>query len=271
MADGARPRIPWQAWFVLLAAIWGCSFWWIKLGLTFLSPVQVAFVRTALGAAALLVILVATRRRLPRDRRTCGHLLVVVLVAFREEQVTRERIAGLAIGFVGVLVVIGAWEGLGAGDVPGIGACIVAICCYGIAFPYIRRYLSDLPGGPIAMATGQLAIGAIVLFPLAALASGPGTVPTPDALLGTVCLGVLGSGVAFAINYRIVAVAGSTTASTVTYLTPLVAVVVGTVFLSEPITWHEPVGALVVLLGVAISQERIRFPSPGTATERAAG
>jgi drug/metabolite transporter (DMT)-like permease len=307
--DRAISRVPWQAWFVLLALIWGCSFWWIKLGLTFLSPVQVAFGRTALGAAALLLILVASRARLPRSRRTWGHLLVVgllmnaipatlfaygetqvssvlagiinattplatltvVLLAYREEPVTRERVAGLGIGFVGVLVVIGAWEGLGSSDVLGIAACLAAVACYGIGYPYTRRHLASLPEGPISMATGQVAVGALVLLPLVALVSGPGVPPAPDALLAMLGLGVLGSGVAYVLSYRIVAVAGSTTTSTVTYLTPVVAVVVGTVFLSEPITWHEPVGAAIVLLGVAASQGRMRLRRREPASEVAPG
>jgi drug/metabolite transporter (DMT)-like permease len=196
---------------------------------------------------------------------------VVVLLAFREEHVTRDRIAGLAIGFGGVLIVIGVWEGLGTGDVLGIAACVAAVCCYGVAYPYMRRYLADLPEGPISLATGQVSIGALVLLPIAALASGPGTAATPNAVLAMVGLGVLGSGVAFAMSYRIIAVAGSTTASTVTYLTPLVAVVVGTVFLAEPITWHEPVGALVVLLGVAVSQGRVRVRRRRAAPRPVAG
>ena len=296
VAEDTRARVPWQVWFVLLAAIWGCSFWWIKLGLTFLTPSHVAFVRTALGAAALVTVLVATRGRLPRDRRTWGHLvvvaflanaipvtlfaygetqissvlagiinattplatLVVVLIAFREEHITRERIAGLAIGFAGVLIVIGVWDGLGTGDLLGIAACLGAVCCYGIAFPYMRRYLTGPGVQPIPIATGQVAVAALVLLPVAALAGGPIATPTPDAVLAMVGLGVLGTGIAYALNYRIIAAAGSTTASTVTYLAPVVAVVVGTVFLAEPLSWHEPVGAAVVLLGVAVSHGHLR-------------
>jgi drug/metabolite transporter (DMT)-like permease len=291
----ARARLPWQVAFVLLALIWGCSFWWIKLGLTFLAPGQVAFVRTALGAAVLLAILVATRGRLPRTRRTWLDLLVVgilmnalpatlfaygemhvssilagiinattplatltvVLLAYREEAVSRERIAGLGVGFVGVLVVIGAWEGLGTSDILGIGACLVAVACYGLGYPYTRRHLASLPEGPVSMAAGQVALGALVLVPIALVVPGPGTAPTPDALLGMIGLGALGSGVAYILSYRIVAAAGSTMTSTVTYLTPIVAVVVGAAFLSESLTWHEPVGAAIVLLGVAISQGRL--------------
>ena len=70
-------------------------------------------------------------------------------------------------------------------------------------------------------------------------------------------LGIFGSGFAYLWNFRVMELAGSAIASSVTYLTPLVAVIVGLAFLNEHLTWHEPVGALVVLLGAAIAQERI--------------
>jgi drug/metabolite transporter (DMT)-like permease len=78
-------------------------------------------------------------------------------------------------------------------------------------------------------------------------------------ILGMLGLGIFGSGFAYLWNFKVMEAAGSAIASTVTYLTPVVAVVVGLIFLNEKITWHEPVGALVVLLGAAIAQERIRI------------
>jgi drug/metabolite transporter (DMT)-like permease len=77
-------------------------------------------------------------------------------------------------------------------------------------------------------------------------------------VLGLLGLGALGSGIAFALNYQVIRAAGPSTASTVTYLTPLFAVVVGAIFLGETVTWYEPVGGLVVLFGVAVAQGRIR-------------
>jgi drug/metabolite transporter (DMT)-like permease len=74
-----------------------------------------------------------------------------------------------------------------------------------------------------------------------------------------IALGVFGSGFAYIWNFKVMELAGSAIASSVTYLTPVVAVIVGVIFLNEKVTWHEPVGALVVLLGAAIAQERIRF------------
>ena len=294
---GSRaPRLPWQVAFLLLAAIWGCSFWWIKLGLEVLAPVQVAFVRLAIGAAALLVVAALTGARLPRQLSTWRHLFVVslllnsipftlfaygetnissvlagiinaatplttlavILLAFPEEKPTLERVLGLLVGFMGILIVVGVWEGLVSGEWTGIAACLGAVTCYGIAFPYTRRHLAGLPESGVALATGQVMCGAAVLLPLG-IAAGPLHGPiTVEPVLGMLGLGALGSGIAFALNYHVIRAAGPSTASTVTYLTPLFAIAVGVTFLGETVVWHEPAGALVVLLGVAISQGRVR-------------
>ncbi len=81
-------------------------------------------------------------------------------------------------------------------------------------------------------------------------------------VLSMIALGVFGSGFAYLWNFKVMQIAGSAIASSVTYLTPVVAVIVGIIFLNEGITWNEPVGALVVLLGAAIAQERIRITGP---------
>jgi drug/metabolite transporter (DMT)-like permease len=289
-------RLPWQVSFLVLAATWGCSFWWMKLGLEVLAPVQVAFVRLAIGAAALLLICAVTGVRLPRNLSTWRHLFVVamlvnsipftlfaygethipsvlagiinaatplttlavILLAFPEEKPTADRVIGLLVGFLGILVVIGVWEGLGTGEWTGVAACLGAVTCYGIAFPYTRRHLAGLPESGVSLAAGQVTCGALVLLPLGVLA-GPLHGPiTLEPVLGMLFLGALGSGIAFALNYQIVRAAGPSTASTVTYLTPLFAIAVGVAFLGETVVWHEPVGGLVVLLGVAISQGRAR-------------
>jgi drug/metabolite transporter (DMT)-like permease len=268
----------------------------MKLGLEVLAPVQVAFVRLAIGAAALLLICAVTGVRLPRRLSTWRHLfivamlvnsipftlfaygethiasvlagiinaatplttLAVILLAFPEEKPTADRVVGLLVGFLGILVVVGVWEGLGSGEWTGIAACLGAVTCYGIAFPYTRRHLAGLPESGVSLAAGQVTCGALVLLPLGVLA-GPLHGPiTLEPVLGMLCLGALGSGIAFALNYQIVRAAGPSTASTVTYLTPLFAIAVGVAFLGETVVWHEPAGGLVVLLGVAISQGRVR-------------
>jgi drug/metabolite transporter (DMT)-like permease len=75
-------------------------------------------------------------------------------------------------------------------------------------------------------------------------------------------LGALGSGIAYVLNFRVIAAAGASTASAVTYLTPLFAVAVGVAFLGEQVSWNEPIGALIVLAGIAQSQGRLRTRTP---------
>ena len=287
----------WAGPFVALALVWGSSFAFVEIALRSLTPVQVATGRLLLGAVTLLVLSWATRTRLPRGARTWAHLavvglllnaapftlfaygqlvvssvlagiinaatplmtLLVILTAFREEKPTPVRVLGLLTGFVGVLVVLGAWRGLGAGEWTGVLACLAAITCYGVAFPYSRRHLSGTGEPPIALAAGQvLTSSTMMLLPLAATGVTNHAPVTADVVVSMLLLGALGSGVAYVWNYRVVALAGASTASSVTYLTPVVAAVIGVGLLGEHLSWHAPVGGLVVLAGVALAQGRIR-------------
>lgn len=286
---------PWSASFIILGAIWGCSFWWIKLGLRAVSAVDVAFARLAAGAIALLVVAAVTRTRLPRRVATWGHLFVLAVflnsapftlfaygethisavlagiinaltplatllaavAVFRQRRPNPTIIAGLAVGFAGVLVVVGVWHGIGRGQLLGDGACLGAVACYGIAFPYSHRHLTGLADPPVALATGQVLCGAVQLLPFAAIAGHIHEHPPGSSLLGLAALGVLGSGIAYILNFHVVNHAPATIASSVTYLTPFFAVIVGAVFLGEEVTWYEPVGGVLILAGAAISQERI--------------
>lgn len=285
---------PWPASFVILGAIWGCSFWWIKLGLRAVSPVDVAFARLAVGAVALLVVATVTRTRLPRRAATWGHLFVLAvflnaapftlfsygethisavlagiinaltplatllaaLTIFRQQRPNPKVVGGLVIGFAGVLVVVGVWHGLGRGQLLGIGACLGAVACYGIAFPYSQRHLTGLADRPVGLATGQVLCGAVQLMPFALIAGHIYHHVPGSSLLALAALGVLGSGIAYILNFHVVKHAPATIASSVTYLTPLFAVVVGATFLSEAVTWYEPVGGILILVGAAISQDR---------------
>lgn len=153
-----------------------------------LSPVQVAFARVTIGALALLLICLATRTALPRDGQTWKHLFVLAILlnsapfalfAFGETQISSvlagiinavtplfafiaffvvlpqekpslDRVAGLFIGFSGVTVVLGVWEGMGSGEWTGVAACLLAVVGYGISFPYARRHLMKSPSDEVA-------------------------------------------------------------------------------------------------------------------------
>ncbi len=292
----ARVLVPWQVWFVVLGAIWGCSFWWIKLGLRWMSPVDVAFARLAAGAATLVVISVFTRSALPRRGSTWGHLfvvaillnsapftlfsygethvsavlaglinaftplatLIVVLFVLRQERASASVLAGLGVGLLGVVVLIGVWNGFGASQWLGIGSCLGAVICYGFGFSYARGHLATLAHSPVSLATGQVLCGTIQMLPFALLFGHVHAHPPLSSLLGLGALGVLGTGVAYILNFHIVRHAPASVVSSVTYLTPVFAVVVGVAFLGESLTWNEPVGALLILVGAALAQGRFR-------------
>lgn len=299
----------WVPSFLGLALFWGCSFAFIRVGLQALSPVQVVFWRLLLGLIALAAISAVSGTKLPRSTRTWAHLtvlalllnaapftlfavgqqtvssvlagiinaatplatLLVVLVALPEEKPTRQRVAGLLLGFCGILVVLGVWRGFPGGELGGIACCLLAVGCYGMAFPYSRRYLTGLPEGPVALATGQVACATILILPLL-LVTGvhPEHPVTGRVVAALLALGVLSSGVAYVLNFRIVAATGATTASSVTYLTPLVAALVGVSLLGEHLDWNQPAGALIVLAGVALAQGRLRTAAPANSSDRAA-
>jgi len=284
----------WPVAFVALAAIWGASFLFIKVAVGDLAPLQVAFARCAVGALVLLAWLAATRDRLPADRRLWAHMAVAGLLfcsvpfslfAWAETQVTsivaglwnattplltllwllavvpaerptRERVAGLGLGFLGVVVVLGPWDAGGAGPVLAQLACLGAAGCYGLGFAYLRRFVTGRGESAVALSGAQLLWATVQLAPLALLGGLPAAVGA-DAVASLLALGALGSGVAYVLNFRIVAAVGASTASSVTYLIPLFSTAFGVALLGEALTWHQPVGAAVVLLGVAVAQGRV--------------
>ena len=301
----ASPR-GWLPSYLMLAAIWGTSFLFIKVGVRELHPLWLTFARVAAGTVVLLVVLAVTRDRLPRDARLWGHLAVVAalgvslpftlfgygeqrvssvlagiwnaatpLVAlplaalvFRTEPLNRRRVAGIATGFVGVLVVLGVWRGLGGSQFTGQLMCFGAAMCYAVAIPYQKKFIAGRAGSGVSIAGGQLLMALAQLAVLAPLLAGAPPAPaglSPQVVLCVLALGALGTGLAFVLNMRVIRVAGASTSASVTYLMPVVATLVGVLILGEHLIWNQPVGALIVLTGVAISQgvlsRRARAPA----------
>jgi drug/metabolite transporter (DMT)-like permease len=284
------------AQFVALALVWGSSFFFIKVGLTGLSPGQVAWARLVFGALALAVIVVARRRPLPRELAVWGHLAVVGVlmcvvpfllfswaeqhissglasifnattplltmlisaVALKSEKITRAGATGLILGFAGVLVIVGVWHGISLGsNLTAQLACLGATSCYGLSFVYLRRSLATRGLDSPTLAFGQVAIGAVIMLALTpGLASSPVHASWP-VVLSMLALGVLGTGVAYMWNTNIVTAWGASNAVTVTYLTPVVGVVLGVVVLDEPLSWNQPVGAVLVIAGILAAHGRL--------------
>jgi drug/metabolite transporter (DMT)-like permease len=290
-------RKSWLLSYVLLGITWGMSFLFIKQGLEFLTPLGVAFGRCSLGALTLIIIAKLKGVELPKDPKIWGHLLVValllnvfpgilfalaetkvtsilagiinavtplmtvlaILLIGRDEKPKRAQLIGLALGFIGVATVMGVWQGLGENPILYVGMLLLAVTCYGFSFPYSRRFVMPYKLEPTPMATVQLICAAAVLLPGYLYDGIAKDEYKLIPLLSMLALGIFGSGVAYIWNFEIIRAAGSAIASSVTFVTPVVAVIAGIIFLGESVTWYEPVGALIVLFGAAIAQERIKL------------
>jgi len=282
---------------VLLAGIWGWSFLFIKVAVKGMPPVAVACGRCLLGSTVLLVVLRSTRLPLPRDAATWRDMAVMgvvgsavpfSLLAWAEQPgrvssaltsvlnastplfaaafgavLLRERLrpvqlAGLLLGLVGVAVAAGlAGADIGRSSVTGELAAIGAGACYGLTFAYARRQLSHVP--PMVAAVGQVGTAAAaLLIPAAFAVADQGVSLTFTRAVALLLLGVFGTGVAYVMNYRVIAELGSTTASVVTYIVPVVAVAVGVLFLGESFQLRLVTGGLLIVVGIALLRMRGR-------------
>jgi drug/metabolite transporter (DMT)-like permease len=194
--------------------------------------------------------------------------VIVMLIAFRSEKLMPHVVVGLVVGLFGVLIVLGVWQGFGDNEPLAILALLLAVTCYGIGTPYIRKYIAPLKLSTEVSVFGQIGTAAITLLPLYLLA-GEYFISTPSlaAVASVIAIGALGSGVAYLLYYKVLDVVGSAIASSVTYITPIIAVMLGVLLLNEELHWYEPVGGLIIILGAAISQgsiiEVFRSRKPG--------
>ncbi|MFG2196557.1 DMT family transporter [Streptomyces sp. NPDC048639] len=306
-APSARRRtVDWRIRFAVLSLIWGFSFLLIKVGTQAYAPLQVTLGRMVFGTAVLVAVLAVRRERMPRGARTWGHLavaafflnalpfslfayaeltipstlagicnattplwgMVLSIVALSEDRPTRRRVAGLGVGFAGVLTVLGAWQGFSGQDPAGTAMALIASLSYAVGWIYVRRTLAGTGNSNLAMSGSQLLLGTVQLAVVTPLFT---TFPTSFPvvpLLSVLALGALGTGLAFLLQYGLVTEVGPTTATLVTYFIPVIATTAGVLVLGERLTWNTPVGALVVLAGAALTQSRPRSTGRGTVTAK---
>jgi drug/metabolite transporter (DMT)-like permease len=278
----------------LLAAIWGSSFLWIKLSLRGLSPLEVTFARLVLGTAVLLVIVAVKRYSLPRSRIMWAHIavaaafgnaapyllfalseqkvssstagilnattplwtIVIALATRHERTLSLTRAAGLAVGFCGALLVFSPWQA-GAGLISG-GALesAGAALAYGISYVYMDRFIARRGIGPVALSASQLLVASVFLAVGLGVAGAPAPRVGATVAVSIATLGLLCTGVAYMLNYQIIASEGATAASTVTYLLPVVAIILGVAVLGEHITVSVLAGVALILAGVALVRKR---------------
>ena len=296
VTSSAAPTKSWLTLWLILTTIWGFSFFFIKVASSFLDPYQQTFARMALGAIALVAIVIGTRRKFIVKGPAIKHLALITIMAqvipftifawaihyissiaagllnstmplwtailavlmLPEEKLNPFRLAGLLLGFLGLLVLLGVWDVNFQSNWFAYIAC--ALCTIGYAFSAIwtRKHVTPLNLDPISAVATQLTIGATICAVFAIASPHEITSWPITGILAITALGVLGTGVALVIGFVIVKRAGAIAMSTVTYSIPVVSTLAGVVLLKEKLHWYEPVGALIVLVGIAIVQELIK-------------
>lgn len=286
MRRSALPRI------ALLALIWGSAFLWIKLADRGFSPVEVTLARLALGAAVLFIMVCLRHEAIPRpglvwvhiavaalfanaapyllfavaeqrvDSSTAGIInattplwtVVLALAVRHQKTVTSWQAAGLVFGFAGAVLIFTPWHSASGLVSAGGLECLAASASYAVSYIYMDRYLARRGIGPVVLSACQLTLAAVML----ALALPVSGVQTPRITAGDLAavavLGILGTGLAYVLNYQIITSEGATVASTVTYLVPVVAIVLGVLVLSETITATVLAGIALVLTGVGLTR-----------------
>jgi len=280
--------------FFVLALLWGGSFTLIKVSLEGLSPAQLVLSRLVLGAAVLVAVAAIRRVALPRDGTVWGHLagaalfgnvlpflllsygertagagiagvligatplltLTIAYAALSAERATARKVIGLVVGFLGILLVLAPWQNAG-GSIGGELACFGAAISYATSFVYVRKFLSPRGIAPLSLAAGQLLVAVLLQALVSPLLQWGDVQLTGRVVASIVLLGVLSTGLAYVLYFRLIADIGATSASAVNYVVPIAAVVVGVLFLGEPVTWNLVAGGLVVLAGMAYAENRL--------------
>jgi len=288
---------PWLLEFILLAAIWGASFLFTRLGAAEFGALPATGMRVSIAAAFLLPLLLARGQwhTLAQHWRKVFFLgmlnsgIPFACYAFALMSITTGlsslinatvplfgalvawlwlkdrphglKILGLLIGFVGVAML--AWgkasfkpdaSGLSSGW--AVVACLVACLCYGLAASYTRRYLGGVSS--LVVATGSQ-MGATLGLALPTWWFWPTTTPSMTAWLALLVVGVVCTGIAYVLYFRLIEKMGASTSLTVTFLIPVFAILYGALFLGEAVTsWMLLCGA-IILGGTALSLDLLKL------------
>ena len=273
---------------ILLAALWGSSFLFIKIAVTDIGPMTYAMLRVLVGSITLLLVVVARGQKLPKDRRVWARFgfmgavgilipfaasswgaqyiaagLAAILIAtmplftfllglaIGDDSPAPKRVFGLLVGFAGILVL--TWPQLGGGlqtSLLGELAVVLSALGYAITILYARRKLSDQQ--PLVASLGQVSMGFLFLLPLGLLEQ-PWTETYSLKVVGAILAnGILGTGLAYILYYRLLKTIGATSTSVVAYLLPLFGVFWGWAILKERLSWNAFAALLLILCGMLL-------------------
>ena len=293
MAD----RGGWLDWaiFGALGAMWGSSYFWIKVGVATLEPWTLIAGRLGIGLLVLATVVAVAREPLPREPRVYGHLvilsvisialpfylittaeqtvdsalaailnasvplfaIVIAALVLHDEPITVNRLVGLVVGFVGVVILVGrGLDALTSGSsVYGELALVGSSISYGAGAVYARRNVRGLR--PMIPAMFQVGFAFVIAITLAVALEDPlATEVRTDTVASIVWLGVLGSGLAYIAFFRLIGRWGATRTALVAYLLPVVGILLGVVLLHEQVDARILFGTALVIGGVALVNAR---------------
>ncbi|NQT57567.1 MAG: DMT family transporter [Bacteroidetes bacterium] len=280
----------------LLSIIWGSSFFFMKTAVAEIPPLTIMAARISIAAVFLLIVSAARGKKLPHTVKDWGAFLIMglfsnvipfsliiwglqyidsslgsllnattpifsvilVFILTKDDQLTPNRIIGVITGWFGVAVLIG----LGAllhmdGHIGGQFAVLGASCSYALSAIYGRRFRNF---SPLTAAAAMLTCGSVVAVPVALIVEQPWTlIPglSFTAIGAAVILGVVCTGTAYLIYYRVLATAGPTNVLLVTFLVPVTAVLLGIIVLGEVLTLNTIIGAILLFIGLILIDGRV--------------
>ncbi len=298
-------------WLLLLALgiMWGTSYVWIKIAVESLSTFTLIAARLGIGLALLAAVAYARKVQLPREPRVYWHLLVmsvinivipftlittaeqqvdsniaaiingsvplfvVIIAAFalHDEPLTVNRLAGISIGYVGVVVLVsrGLFGGQAAGSLGGELMLVGSTLAYAFGAVYARAKMRGVP--PLVPALFQVAFAFVIISAIALATEHPfATSWTGSGVIAILWLGILGSGLAYILNFRLLSRIGAGGTSILAYLLPIVGIVSGFALRGEPVDATLLVGTALVLGGIGLTTtrfgQRTLFGRAATAT-----
>jgi drug/metabolite transporter (DMT)-like permease len=275
--------------FLALGFMWGSSYLFIKLAVDDFGTFTLVALRLLVGALLLWAVVSATRQELPRERRIYGHLFVMGLVNIvipfalitwaeqsvdsslaailtapvplfaiviaplflHDEPIRVNGVLGLAVGFIGVVVLTSRDLTVGNSDLTGEVALLGAAFSYAVGAVYARRNMRGVP--PLIPAVFQVTFALLVSGAIALVAEHPWDVrPDAEAIFSIVWLGIFGSGLAYLIVFRLFAAWGATRTTMVAYEIPVWGIILGFLVLAEPVDIRLLIGTALVVGGVAL-------------------
>jgi drug/metabolite transporter (DMT)-like permease len=289
-------RIDARDWALLgvLSVLWGGSFFFNGLALRGFPPLTLVLLRVTLAALILLPLLRIYRIDFPAGisgwmpfvavalfnnvlpfslivlgqttiasglasilNATTPLFTVIVMAVSGEERLSPQRVAGVTIGLIGVIVLRGGLDLDLAGQGTGIALCLAAALSYGVAALLARRHLAKSP--PLATATFQLTASSVMMAVIEGIVDRPWqlALPGPTTWLAVIGLAVLSTALAYIVFFQILRRSGATNVMLVTLLVPLTAILLGALVLGETISAREILGALVIGSALLVMDGRV--------------